>query len=382
MTLKKVSYSEYQGEPREWSLEPLDFGPANLVVGRNATGKSRLINIITSLMHVLSGKRTVDRLTNGAFYAEFDIAGNSYIYEIHCKDSLVAKERLTLNGEVKLERDAEGKGSIFYQKQQASIEFEIEPSAIAFQARRDRLQHPYIMDLYEWAEASATYQFGSDFGKNTLKVAIPNEVIGGQTTSAAPTREDPADPLQTYVQAFATYGDAFDQAVVADMRSMGFPISAVNAELLDPGALSPRLSSPLMTLSVTEDGIAQNVTQITLSQGMFRALALCIKLNWAIFSGRRGLLLIDDLGEGLDFERACSAIELTMKKALQGGCQVIVSSNDRFVMNSVALEHWVALKRDGNRVKGYTQRNSPEAFKNFRFTGLSNFDFFTSEAFH
>ena len=44
MSIKSLKYQEYKGESRHWSLEQCDFSAVNLVVGKNATGKTRLIS--------------------------------------------------------------------------------------------------------------------------------------------------------------------------------------------------------------------------------------------------------------------------------------------------------------------------------------------------
>ncbi|MBK1683566.1 AAA family ATPase [Rhodoferax fermentans] len=379
MALKKLSYIEYEGEARQWTLKPLDFGTSNLVVGKNATGKSRLINVTTSLMMILTGRRTAENSGAGHYYAEFLINGIKYVYELATKQKAVLLERLSVNGEPRLERDASGEGKVYYEKEGKFLDFSMEATAIAFQGRKDRLQHPFIVELADWAEASATYAFGGEFGKLTFMM---ESSVQTQSNGQSSGGDEPNNPLKTYLDGWRQFGEPFDEAIVEDMRALGFPVTAVHAEQLDSTILSPAPQASLIALALVEEGVTDHVTQLTMSQGMYRALALTIKLNWATFTGKRGLILIDDLGEGLDYERSCKAIELTMQKAEQGGAQVIVTSNDRFVMNAVPLESWVALKRDGSTVEGFTARNSPEAFKNFRYTGLSNFDFFTSQSFH
>jgi predicted site-specific integrase-resolvase len=86
-------------------------------------------------------------------------------------------------------------------------------------------------------------------------------------------------------------------------------------------------------------------------------------------------VVIDDIGEGLDFDRSCRLIELLRKKAKLSGTQMILSTNDRFVMNHVPIEEWSVLKRSGNRVQVLDYQNSRELFEEFKFTGLSNFSF-------
>ncbi|WIV97161.1 AAA family ATPase [Kinneretia aquatilis] len=375
MALKKLTYFEYKDDPRYWALESLDFTESNLIVGRNATGKTRLVHVITGLMQMLAGTK-IGALDSGSYVAEFHVAGRSYIYEIAFHRRTVVKEKLLVDGRVRLERSEDGKGRIHYAKEGTDLDFEVELSAIAFQSRRDRLQHPFITDLADWAASSATYMFGSEMGRNTLAM-----LMTAQTASKELEQEDPNNALATYIEGFKKYRDAFDKAIIEDMIEMGFPLREVHAKPLDP-SVAASSQGQLTALTVAEDGLSVEIPQIFISQGMYRALALTIKLNWAMFSNRKGLLVIDDLGEGLDYERACAVVKMTMEKAKASGSQVIITSNDRFVMNSVPLESWVVLQRQGGTVRAFTPRNSTEQFENFRFTGLSNFDFFTSQAFH
>ena len=85
--------------------------------------------------------------------------------------------------------------------------------------------------------------------------------------------------------------------------------------------------------------------------------------------------MIDDIGEGLDFERSCCLINVLREKAIKSAMQLILSTNDRFVMNQVPLEEWSVLQRDGSHVKVRNFENSRDIFEEFKFTGLSNFSF-------
>lgn len=379
MSITQLSYVEYEGDPRMWCLEPLDFGPLNLVVGRNATGKSRLSNVITGLMSILSGKKP-GALSSGTYDAHFRLKEIEFRYQLAFNKNIVTHESLSVNGENRMSRAEDGVGKIFYEKENRFLDFSVDPTAIAINARRDKLQHPYIFELSEWAEASATYRFGTDFGKETLLAMVGDASAGGAEDKFSKT-DDPNDPISTYTRGFKRFGADFDQAILEDMRSLGYEIDEVAAENIDPSIARATNGVPLITMVVVEKGISTRIPQIYLSQGMFRVLALVIKLNWAVFNRQQGLIIIDDLGEGLDYERSCAAVKLTLGKAKSGGFQVIATTNDRFVMNSVPLDNWIVLHRRGSTVRGYTARNSREKFDNFKYTGLSNFDFFASGAF-
>jgi predicted ATPase len=134
-----------------------------------------------------------------------------------------------------------------------------------------------------------------------------------------------------------------------------------------------------VSLAIKEKDLPGAVEQHTVSQGMFRALSLIIQLNFGLMSRRAACILVDDIGEGLDFERSCAIIDLLRRKARDSAVQLIMSTNDRFVMNKVPLEEWCLLQRTGNKVCVRNYRNSKEAFDRFKVTGLNNFDFLATD---
>ena len=131
----------------------------------------------------------------------------------------------------------------------------------------------------------------------------------------------------------------------------------------------------------TEKGLEKRVTQNDMSQGMFRAFSVLARLNRYTLADGKGCVVIDDIGEGLDFARARQLVNLLVKKAEDSGIQLIMSTNDSFIMNTVSIENWAVLHRDGNKISLYNYENSKEIFEDFKFTGLNNFDFYASEFF-
>ena len=113
-----------------------------------------------------------------------------------------------------------------------------------------------------------------------------------------------------------------------------------------------------------------------MSQGMYRVLALLVNINYLLLKKASTCVIIDDIGEGLDFERSCKLISLLRQKAQDSNVQIIMSTNDRFVMNEVPLTEWTVLHRVGSVVHVSNYHNSKEKFDEFKFTGLSNFSFF------
>src|SRR5205823_8580893 len=124
--------------------------------------------------------------------------------------------------------------------------------------------------------------------------------------------------------------------------------------------------------SVKESGIEGLIYQAALSQGMFRALSVLIQVNYCQLSKRAHCVIIDDIGEGLDYDRSSLLIELLRKKAKDANFQLIMSTNDKFVMNHVPLDEWSVLQRAGGRVSVRNIHNSKAAFEDFKFVGMSN----------
>jgi len=356
-------------------MDEIDFCKVNLLVGKNATGKSRVLHVVWSLSNILAGRQS-QPLSSGIYVAEFELGHGTYNFTLECRDNCVVKEELSVNGVVVLSRGADGKGQVWFDSEQKNISFDLDPRQFALPTRRDDLQHPFAVELAAWATGVAYYQFGSDFGKSSLmdqNSAVTSSSVMGIVGQPA--------IVPRYIAAYGLHGDEFDQAIISDMKAIGYSISAVHAMPL-PRVVLQTTGAPPLTLTVSEEGVEAAIPQVLLSQGMYRALALIIHLNIARFSGTATAVLVDDIGEGLDYDRASRLIELAISHAKLSSVQLIMTSNDRFVMNQVPLEHWAVLERQKQTVRAHTARTSPQVFKDFQFLGMSNFDFFAAGRYH
>ena len=55
MRLKSITYSQYEGRPEEWGIDDFSLKNINLIAGKNASGKTRTLNIIRGLGNLVSG---------------------------------------------------------------------------------------------------------------------------------------------------------------------------------------------------------------------------------------------------------------------------------------------------------------------------------------
>ena len=372
MRLRKISYIEKKGTPNEWKLEDLTLGGINLIVGKNATGKTRALNVIKYLATLVAGDNK-PVFTSAHFNAEFVNNNNDVIvYSLEVEDAHVVHEQFKINGQILLERVRDGVGKIYTESTKQDIKFQTPDDTLAIVARRDKIQHSFFEPLYEWSKSVHHYSFGSPLGKDSL-VSIKNNIVNDHQLQFDLMNKDMV--VAAFNEGVKRFSEAFKGAIIKDMESIGYNISNIGIKPVS-FSISDEISGPFLSLFVMEDGLNGEIDQTSISQGMFRALSVIIQINYAALTSKPSCILIDDIGEGLDFDRSCRMIELLVNKAKNDAIQLIMSTNDRFVMNSVPLENWTVLQRDGGTCRVSNYENSKDKFEEFKFTGLNNFDFF------
>jgi energy-coupling factor transporter ATP-binding protein EcfA2 len=370
MILKSVEFVQYEGKDQEWRLKNFSLGPVNLLVGKNATGKSRSLKIINGLANLVSSEGKVS-ISTGSFIVEFQHEGQRIVYKLNIQDSRAKHEIFELEGKKLLERYEGGSGTIWGEKLGDYIEFQTPDNKLAVVSRRDNIQHPFFECLHDWGKALRYYPFGTPLGKQNYAVF----------------KEEDNEPLDTknveqvvaiFRKGLQLRSEDFLNSIVSDMGAIGYSIE--NVGLARPVAVSFRepVSNP-MGLFVQESDLRGVTEQDEMSQGMFRALSIIIQLNYSYFADEPSCILIDDIGEGLDFDRSSALIKLLVEKAEDANVQLVMATNDRFVMNNVPLEKWSVLQRDGGDCQVYNYAKHAKIFDEFKFTGLNNFDFLATD---
>jgi hypothetical protein len=289
-------------------------------------------------------------------------------------EGAVKSEKVTVGGVPKLERDKGGRGSIWFAKEGTFIDIQVPPNSLAVTARRDAIQHPFFELLHEWASSVRLCDFTA---QRTGEAVFLDKNMKWDTVRA------PAfDNLQALFKVGKErFGRDLVSPVVSNMRKLGYDLTDVGImPLTGVSTPIPSSQSPEV-LYVSEVGIDKKLPQGEISSGMFRALALLIRLQLILLEKKPSCILIDDIGEGLDFGRAKELIAIVIGMAESGHSQYVMATNDRFVMNNVPLDYWCVLDREGGHVRTYTPRNSPETFKDFQELGFNNFDFFAKGFF-
>lgn len=365
--IKKLNYSEFteNDQLNSWSLDDLTLNTENLIVGKNATGKTRTLSVIRSLAFVISQRSLV---SNGNWHAEFEIRKDNkksvLVYDLILNNQKVKKESLFLDDKPKLLRN-EKESNLYSENEKKTIKIDPPDEKLVLHVRRDKTDFNFFEYLINWAMDLKAFSFGNT-NVNTVDV---------------PVNINDANNLLNTLNSVPSVLDNLKQdtvkKIIDEFNSLEYNVEDARANV-NPQMLP--YQGPKM-LQIKEKGLPQYINQTDLSQGMYRAFALLVLLQYLIDNKIQATVLVDDLCDGLDYVRATKITKLIYTKTKNANIQFIASTNDSHLMNAVDLKKWNILNKiNGNHVVAYNYANNSEVFDEFRTLGLNNFDIFTSDA--
>lgn len=341
MILQSFSYKE-----PDWGLANLSpLTPVTLLVARNATGKTRSVRALQNVTSFLQMKD----IPNRTFTAEMEFADRTDTswtmqYSFRVNEGVVEKETLAVCGKTLIKRT---KVTAKYENEKITP-----PSdKLVVQIRRDRSLYPEIERLMQWTEG-VTSVYCSDIN--------PLTILGMGKSLNAYSLSDLVDLLSSSEQ----------QTVQKYAKSLGYNISSLK---------TIEASRGLRLVQIKEKSVTNELVDMQLSNGMLRTLYLLCFASVIKHDKKLSMLLIDDFGEGLDYRRSVDLGKIIFDDCEKNGVQLIVSSNDAFLMDMVNIANWQVLVRKNSLVSAINPSTAPTLFKEFRMTGLSNFDLFSSD---
>ena len=366
MYLKKINYEENAGESTEWSIHDVILSEESLIVGINATGKTRFINIITVLAHLLSGKS--QRIIDGKWECSFVNENEIYNYTLVVDKGKVKKEHLIL-GRKKLINRTEQSANIHVFKNGSSKPNPYYPpeDKITIAVQRDKVHFPFLEKLHEWA---------TNFHAYTFSAVRPNDIV--VPGSYEGILQNLSSVSYLLLDTLQKPNNIIHNQIMDDLRNVGYNVDKISVTKKIIANMSPNI----FISSLKESELKCFTEQTVMSAGMFRAFSILAIINYLINEKKTGTIVIDDLGEGLDFDRSSRLTELIFDKIKKSKMYLIVSTNDRFLMNKVPIKNWNILEREGHSVKAYNYENSKKIFDEFKYTGLNNFDFLAYNFLH
>ena len=361
MVLKSLDYKEFFDSKEKpifnsegdsaWSVTGLSYNPKfNLIVGENSTGKTRSINVINNLAKFIVGKK---KFKNGEWNLTFNDQGKEFVYKISLKEGLITYEHIIFDNEVLLRRaDNQVKLRNFVSNE--DVEISPPDDSLVLQVRRDEKEYPYFEKLITWAKNT----HGFTVLLSTNEVQIPSD-------------SKDLESLASAVYFFDTFSDTSKDSVLRGLADIGYAIEKIHVEENLIKNIRVKLAE------FKESSLPFRFNQLKISTGLMRLFGLLVALEYTILNsnntGEDHLLLIDDIGEGLDITKSKNLIDLFKKRILENKhIQFIGASNDVTLLNTVDIEYWNITKRCGYEVKAFNIKNSKKKFDDFEFTGLNN----------
>lgn len=338
MILSEFSYKDATG----WQIDCLLLNHQNLVVGMNAVGKSKSVQAIGRAIRFIKGD--IDSM-QGDFICTL-LLENSYKleYSFEISGGVVVAEILRRNNELLINRE-------LYSAKMYGGTISPPASKLVIQVRRDTMLYPEIEEIIKWAEHTSIFVFS-------------NITTSPNSLSPYTISNEPLLPVM-----YSSLKDEQRRQLLQYLQEMDYAVDRIEPFERENGS---------KTLLIHENGIDNMMTPFDLSNGMFRVFCVLLFMIYSSTLSDARCMIVDDLGEGLDYMRSTRLGKLMFDYCRKNGIQLIVTSNDSFLMDTISLEYWNILRRTGSRVSSLNCKKDPELFEKFARTGLSNFDMLSS----
>lgn len=341
MIITSFDYHEYH-----WDLSSVPMGNLNLIVGKNAVGKTKTLAALVQVAKVIKG----------------DLSGIYMRHQCKMMFRLNEKEELeyfyAIGNNKEIESEYLKKGEEIILRRNASEAWikddSVNPPAnkLCIQSWRDTERYPEFEAIMQWAEQIKGFSFSNMSSSNSF--LVPSMFNEQMEISSL----------------FEHIDDEKKNIIIEMMHELDYEIDKID---------SVPLIDKLTLITLREQGVGMPLLSNTMSNGLLRVF--CILSYLVYISSEEGAktLLIDDLGEGLDYSRSKKLSKIVFDYCEKHDIQLIVTSNDNFLMNAVDLKHWIILQRENEQVSAISEKTHPDIFMKFKRTGLNNFDLFATD---
>lgn len=348
LRLTEFKYSE----PNWMTEHPISLFETNLIVGKNATGKTFLLKNIVLVVRTLLDKRMPHEIDS--FYAELRfIDSRNTVFEYKF---VIREGKIEIESFYKIEQGSNIEQIIARFDSLTTLKGQnINPPAdkLIVNVRRDTILYPEIEQLLLWAENNISFSF------NEL------DMYG--------------DDGEQFL--YGINGNLYNMVKKMSQSQLSHAVEVINKIGYPIKDIRPA-EEPFKKILFNEEGVSPILLDRFISKGMFRCIYTIILVEYIASLQFKGMLSIDDFCEGLDYSHSTKLGKYVFSFCKENGIQLLASSNDSFLMDVVDMRYWNYLIRKEGKINSYNYQNSKQLFDDFMFTGLSNFDFFSSDYIH
>jgi ABC-type cobalamin/Fe3+-siderophores transport system ATPase subunit len=321
----------------EWTLNKVYFNRQSLVVGQNATGKTKLLESISTVINTVLMKDFNWKGKNH-FSASLEFDGDmTLLYNIEFREGKIVSEELLDQNRKKLLVSRTSQTCFFYDEDGITLP----ERSTALIAKQDIVKYKEAASIMQWAQTTRSITF------SLLHIDKNDQMrLGGISMEEMYEGLNPEE----------------HQLICQYMNKLDYHLVSIQEKNADE----------MKYIVVKEDGLNDLLT-FNLSNGMYRVLYI---LFYMLYISKQHVkcILVDDLGEGLDYDRATKLGKIVFDFCKEHSIQLVATSNDSFLMNVVPLNNWVILTRALNTVDAISIKSHKGLFDKFTKTGLRNFD--------
>ena len=338
MTVHSFEYDEYV-----WKLDTIYLDKLNLIVGKNAVGKSKTLNSMVQVARFIKGDISgiLDHSCRIVFKDDDD---KELVYSYKGNPSEISSESMIYDNRIIISRDSE----------HAQIKEEpVNPptNKLVIQSQRDTNKYPEFELVMSWAEHTRGFSF-SDLSSSKPYI-IPSMF---------------SEKID-FSELFMKLDEEKKKFVKDKMCELGYKVTKIAPLKIDKFNL----------VTLQEEGVSVPLFSPSMSNGMLRVFYIFTYIAYIAGADGAKTFLVDDMGEGLDYSRSAKLSKIMFDYCEEHGIQLIVTSNDNFLMNAIDLNFWIILQRTKGHVSAMCNKTHQEMFQKFRKMGLNNFDMLSTD---
>lgn len=370
MIIKGIKYVRYPGTEREWKITSnngnkklgyVEFSNFNLLISKNGAGKSRTLHIINELAEFICGRRNIEQssFSSQEFDFLFENEGEIYRYFLKIKDRKIEDEIYTKDNKELINRQ---KQKLLNNGVNIFFRHKDEKNAFASLIIDEIAVFPQIK---EWGKALRSF-LSTDISRRDYYLDNLEKFKNKRVDKI----EGNCDISPLLEMKNNKIGKDFLEELKIAINLLGFNITDIIL----------KQNKDDYAFKVQENG-KYYIDQRQMSLRLYATLYMFSIVIAARRQGKSLCILIDDFGEGFDYENVHKLIDFVIKKSHSSSIQYFVTTNDQSVMNSIGLKYWSVIEKEDNKSIFYNIYNSKRNFDDFKYTGLNHFDFFCTKFF-
>lgn len=348
MKIKTLTFTNCQ---TGWNIKDVHFNNTlTLLVGASGVGKTQILHVLDTLSRIARGYSFNGIEWNitfehdmkeycwmGAFQMipinddEIEFTDESLIEEKNRKNYPILKERLSINGDVIIDRDSE---DIIFEGQK-TVKLDNTKSAIYLL----KGEHA-IFYIYSWfsqiyfleTDEFNRYIYPFDYTVNPDSV---KQIVYYKFYS--PLEKlflSHKGKLEEYDMILQKFQDIFP---LVDEIGFDYKRSTIKKDALSP------------VLKIKEKGVDSWIFQKDISSGMLRAL---MQITALVFAQDGDVILIDEFENGLGVNCINQLADLVTDP--EADVQIIMTSHHPYIINAIPVKWWKIVTRNGSEVKTHS----------------------------